>query len=245
MKFQIERGFTRLFYDSLLCIAIYLFCVSLPMPPFLDQESFTGALRYLALPIIGLILAADHISPWDDKVRRAWLCIPIVFIAFGNMLSLWISGGGSTPSADVLTRAFFFTLATATAEEAVFRFGLIEALDKTSLKKYDFIAAALIFGVCHIFNILGGAAILPTLAQAGYTFLFGLLLGVAYKVGGILPAIALHFVFNFLQNDLYTACGGGVWDFTFFACNIGCFLLAAAAAFFLWWRYIRIRKSSI
>ena len=229
MKLQIEKGFARVFYDSLLCVAIYILAVSLPAPPFMDQASFTG----------GLILARDGLSLEIGKSKKAWLCIPIAFIAFGNFLSLLFHGGYHGPDSYELTKAIIFTLGTATVEEIVFRAGLIGALQHTSWKKADILVSSLIFGLCHALGILAGGAILPSLAQAGYTFLLGLLVGVAFKVGGIIPAIGIHFLFNFLQNDLYVAMGGGAWDIPFFAWNIGCFLLAASVAFLLYWKKLR------
>ena len=239
MKLQIEKGFARVFYDSLLCVAIYILAVSLPAPPFMDQASFTGALRFLVLAPIGLILAHDGLSLEIGKSKKAWLCIPIAFIAFGNFLSLLFHGGYHGPDSYELTKAIIFTLGTATVEEIVFRAGLIGALQHTSWKKTDILVSSLIFGLCHALGILAGGAILPSLAQAGYTFLLGLLVGVAFKVGGIIPAIGIHFLFNFLQNDLYVAMGGGAWDIPFFAWNIGCFLLAASVAFLLYWKKLR------
>ena len=241
MRLQIEKGFARVFYDSLLCVAIYILAVSLPAPPFMDQTSFTGALRFLVLAPIGLILAHDGLSLELGKTKKAWLCIPILFIAFGNMISLLLSGGFNAPDSNEMTKAVLFTLGTATVEEIVFRVGLIGALQHTSWKKADILVSSLIFGLCHALGILAGGAILPSLAQAGYTFLLGLLVGVAFKVGGILPAIGIHFFFNFLQNDLYLGMGGGKWDIPFFAWNIGCFLVAAAVAFLLYWK--RLRKN--
>ena len=70
MKLQIEKGFARVFYDSLLCVAIYILAVSLPAPPFMDQASFTGALRFLVLAPIGLILARDGLSLEIGKSKK-------------------------------------------------------------------------------------------------------------------------------------------------------------------------------
>lgn len=242
MKLEIEKGFARIFWDALLCVAIYLVCVSLPAPPFFTQISFTGVLRYLALPIVVLLLYADGLRLEAVDFRKVLLCVPLIFVCFGNMVSLWTSGAGFEPNAIDLERAFIYTLATAVVEEWVFRFGVMNALKHTNVKNWDILILALLFGICHLFSLFSGTAVLSALAQAGYTFLLGLLLGVAYKVGGILPAIMLHLLFNFFQNDLYLASGGGSWNASFFAWNIGLFVLSALYAAFLWWRYLMPRK---
>lgn len=235
MKIEIEEGQRKAFYDGWIAIAIALLVVSIPAPALFEQEAFTGVLRFLALPLILLLLHHDGV---ELRFRPSWnivFCLPAFLFCFGNLASLPFSGSAVNEVGD-LTRPILFTLGTALLEEVVFRFAFIEAIDRTNLKKYDVWISAVVFGLCHLASILAGAAILPTLAQAGYTLLLGLVLGFLYKVGGIFPCILLHFAFNFFQNDLYLALGGGTWNLPFFAFNIGFYLLSAGYAFFLYWK---------
>lgn len=232
MKFRIEEGQKPFFYDVLLCLVLYLIAVSLPAPFFLDQASFTCMLRLLVLlPICALLL--PHASPELLKTKKGFfLCLPFLILCFGNLCSLPFASS-RTPSNSDLVLQGFFTLITAGVEEILFRYGVCSFLARTNLKRFRIPISALLFGLTHLLGIFGGAAIVPTLAQAGYTCLLGLLLGIVYEFGGFVLAILFHFFFNFLQNDLFLSLGGGEWNIAFFAFNIGFYVICVGYAYFL------------
>ena len=232
-------------YDAFICLFLYLLCVSIPAIPGADQASFTGFMRFLCLALVVPILTAKGNSFPKSSFKNVLLCLPLLVFAFGNMSSLLLFGKATYDPESDLLRSGVFTVGTALLEEVVFRFGLNEAIKKTKYGIFSILIVSALFGLCHLLSILAGAAPLTALAQAGYTFLLGLFLGVAYEVGGLLPAFLLHFVFNFLQTDLYLALGGGNWDLPFFVCNGVCFLLAAAYGAFLFIRFIRRPKESV
>ena len=220
-------------YDALLVICLYLCFVNLPALPGVDQASFTAFLRFLVLlPIVYYLMQNGFIFQ-KPSLKNTLICLPLCLICFGNLTSLLFFQKPSYDSQSDLLRLAIYTLGTAAAEELVFRFAFIQALEKTKAKPFAILISAAVFGCCHFFALLGGASFLSVLAQVGYTFLLGLLLGVAYLLGGLLPAILLHFFFNFLQTDIYLALGGGTWDLPFYLCNIVCFLLATSYAAFL------------
>ena len=216
-RFKIDEGSKRPFYGAILVIFIYIFAVSLPSFGFVEQETFTGTLRFLIFPFIVFSLFEDGFKLSRSTLKSFLLTIPLALIAFGNLASLPFSSQINEPSFLDIDRKVLFTLMTALIEETIFRFAFMEAIAKTNLRRFDILISALVFGLMHLFALFGGSDPLLTLAQVGYTFLLGLLLGVAYRLGGLLPAFFLHFLFNFLQNDLFKALGGGEWNTPFFA----------------------------
>ena len=239
MKFKIDEGFAKFFWDALLCLALYLLCVGIPcFIPDVTQKVFTGVARFIFLiPILWLLLR-NGLRPHMPGVKYFMISLPLAVICLGNMMSLWTSGEASSPNVETLLLDLAFTFGTALIEEAVFRFGMLEALRRTSWRKLSIPLSALLFGAFHLFALLSGSAVGPTFAQAGYTFLLGLILGVAYLYGGFLSAFVIHLAFNFLSSDLYLSCGGWAWDLPFFLWNIGFTVLAFGYAALLFFRRI-------
>lgn len=235
-KLGIQKEDKKYLFDVLLCIFLYLFAVSLPAPSFLTQQAFTGAMRFLFLIPIAWLLITDGFKLTLGSIKGVFLCLPMLLIAFGNMTSLWARGQGALIEGSEIERLALFTFGTALIEEVVFRLALMQLLAKTSLKRFDVLISAAIFGLCHIFALLSGSGVLPVLQQVGYTFALGLLLGVAYKYGGLIAPFLIHFAFNFFQTDLYLSADGGSWDALFFALNIGFYVFSFGYAFFLMWK---------
>ena len=224
-------------YDAFIAIALYICVTSLPALPFMEQKAFTCALIALLLPILFYALIRDGFT-WTLFVKKGTLlCLPLLLVCFGNLLSL-IGKPMATLDQTAFLRQLFFTLATVLAEETIFRVALMGGLRQTRFAKWEIPLSALIFGLCHLTGLFSGA-VLPTLAQVGYTAALGLLLAVAYRVGGFSACFLLHFFFNLFQNDLFTLLGGGSWDALFFILNIGLYAFCALYAFFLWWKKIR------
>ena len=239
MKLKIDEGFAKFFWDAMLCLALYLLCVGIPcFIPNVTQKVFTGVARFIFLiPILWLLLR-NGLKPNFPNVKYFLISLPLIVICFGNMMSIWTGGKASSPNVETLFLDLAFTLGTALIEEAVFRFGLLEAVRRTSWRKFAIPISAFLFGAFHLFALLSGSAVGPTFAQAGYTFLLGIILAVAYLYGGFLSAFVIHLAFNFLQTDLYLACGGWEWDLPFFLWNIGLAVLAFGYAALLFFRYI-------
>lgn len=217
-----SKGNSRVhLYDAAILIAIYVALVSIPSFDLLPQNVFTGILRFVALIPAFIFLIRDRFPKPKFSLIGGLLCLPLLFICFGNMISLLIQGG-MNPKLDSLWMDALFTFGTALVEEILFRFALMEAIKHTRVKRFSILISSGVFALCHIFALLSGSAPLAVLAQVGYTFALGLVLGCAYEIGGILPCFIIHFLFNFLQSDLYLALGGGNWDYIFFLSNILC-----------------------
>lgn len=221
-------------YDAAILIAIYVALVSIPSFGLLPQNVFTGILRFVALIPAAIFLIRDRFPKPKFDLIGLLLCIPLLFICFGNMISLFIQGG-MNPNIDGLWMDGVFTFGTALVEEIIFRFALMEALTHTRVKRFSILISSGVFALCHIFALLSGSDPLAVLSQVGYTFALGLVLGCAYEIGGIVPCFIIHLLFNFFQNDLYLALGGGKWDYIFFLSNILCaaatYLYGAAILF--------------
>ena len=222
----------------LICLLFYLACVSLPGFAGIDQNNVVGAMRFLLLPFAFYLLFQDIGIPKTSSVRNMAICIPLLFMAAPNMLSLLSKKDLSFDGTHIL-EGLIFSLGTALAEETIFRFGIIEAIKSTKLSKLDILLSSFIFGLAHLLSILAGANPMGAFIQAGYSFSLGLLLGIAYKIGGLVPAIIIHYLFNFFQNDLYTAFGNTEWDLPFYVLNITFYALCLGYASFL---YLRKKK---
>ena len=224
----------RLLLDAIILIFLYLFCVSIPAFATYTQENITGAMRLIyVLPCLAFIVLEGFTIIKGD-IRRILLCLPMLVICFGNIAGLLVSGGSVAHPGDQLLWMIMTTMATAICEELVYRAALIPALKGyPTIRRLAIVIAAAIFGLSHLLGMLAGASILGSLMQAGYTFLLGLALGVVYEFGGILPAILIHFLFNFFQNDLYIFSGGGNWDGNFILFNLIFGILGGIYAVFL------------
>lgn len=232
-------SFRKAFLDALIVLFIYIFCVSLPGFLVYEQNEVSSGLRllFIAPCLVYLISEGFHFN--YVKPLRRLLCIPLFFVCFGNAASLLFSGSSLWMEEGSVLRNIAAVLATAISEELIYRFALIDSFEKNpKSKKVAILLSSVLFGISHLLPILGGGAVIPCLIQAGYTFLLGLLLGVSYKVGGLVISILVHFVFNFLQNELYLSSGGGNWDSNFIIFNLIFALIAGFYAVFLFFKFI-------
>ena len=87
---------------------------------------------------------------------------------------------------------------------------LFTALRPRGLKRAALISS-LSFGLGHIFNLLNGAALLPTLLQLCYACAIGLLFTVLFqKSGSLLPGILTHSLLNALSA--FSTEGGDIFQ---------------------------------
>lgn len=94
---------------------------------------------------------------------------------------------------------FLFTFFVGVAEEVFFRGIIFNILRKYSIKKAALISAV-IFGVFHLANLLGGQNTLYTLTQICYAFLFGLACSLIYYfTNSLVPIILWHFIHDFIS----------------------------------------------
>lgn len=232
---MVERSFLYKFYSSLMYFSIYLLIVAFPLNELLDHNW-----HYLVITITKIVLsiviivmfARDGFAFESFNWKKSLLYIPIIALCGSNLVFLAINNAdfANDPSYLYLVNSFFYCLATALAEELIFR-GMAVNLAKTKFNKpMTVLITALIFGLTHLIagifsNPLGA------IVQAGYTFFLGLVVGFAYVYGGgIYVAVAIHFLFNFLNDGLFPILYDGNWNTLFYIVNIS---VGAAAAIYL------------
>lgn len=94
--------------------------------------------------------------------------------------------------------ALFMTIAVGFAEEIYFRGIILRTLEVLGSKK-AIIISALIFGVTHIGNVIGGADVMQTLIQISYAFIIGIVFAQLFIITkSLYPVILWHFVHDFL-----------------------------------------------
>ena len=138
MKLKIDKGFTSAFYTSLLCVAIYLLAASMPSFGLVDQNDFTGVLRYVALPFVVVLLYKDGYRLSKHSLTSVLLCLPLLLVCFGNLISIGLNSQATiTWNTSSLSRDFVYTLGTAVTEEVVFRFGCVG--ERINLVEYQYL----------------------------------------------------------------------------------------------------------
>jgi len=232
---------------------VYLGLISIPFSrlgvdgPYF-AEGMKDLMKALFLLIAGITLYHESYPslPFiSGPFRRVGLCFfPFLFLGTSNLIFLAMA-----PQADKATSfaagPFFFALLGvflgAACEELCFRY-LIEGLFLEKMKPgLAVLFSALIFGAAHLLNFFSGAGVGPTFAQAGYTTLLGLALGLSYAYSLNFWFVTLaHFLFNALNDVLFGAIYQGEWTSTFFWVNgvfAAVFCLYGAWIFFLLHRH--------
>ena len=138
----------------------------------------------------------------DAAAKLKW-CLPCLAVAAVNFpLSALIAGGAVIERADLIWLFLLKCLAIAACEELLFRGLVLELCEQLTAGRCRTPLAAILissaaFGLFHLFNLLAGAGAAQTALQAGYTFLTGIMYAfTAVRTGSILPAIALHALYD-------------------------------------------------
>ncbi len=122
----------------------------------------------------------------------------------------------------MFTLTVFANLITAFCEELLFREITHNCLKEFIKQDYlRILISSMIFALLHFVNFFGGMNILSVLAQVGYTFVLGLILGLIKEKGvGLIALVSFHFLFNVLNNDLFSFLYKGEWNTEFVVTNI-------------------------
>ncbi|MBP1042587.1 CPBP family intramembrane metalloprotease [Vagococcus sp. BWB3-3] len=93
-----------------------------------------------------------------------------------------------------------FMLAVGVFEELIYRGLILNYIQKSSRKKAILLSAGL-FGIGHLVNVLGGAALNLTVVQIVFAGLFGIVTAeLVMLTGSILPVMVWHTCHNILSN---------------------------------------------
>lgn len=115
--------------------------------------------------------------------------------------------GVEVSSLVLLAEFFVITLLIGFAEEAIFRGLMLNALKAHGFWRAAIISA-LLFGLSHALNVLGGKSMAETAAQIFYAVAFGFAFAVLVLKKGILwPLVIVHFLIDFasfLQRPDFT-----------------------------------------
>ncbi|MCD8309203.1 MAG: CPBP family intramembrane metalloprotease [Clostridia bacterium] len=153
-------------------------------------------------------------------------CIPCLLVSVANFpFYALISGAATIDRYGILWLFILDCILIALMEEMLFRGLLLSILNEVIKNKplVAVIAESAIFALCHLFNLLSGAAIGETLLQVGYTFLTGLMFSFVYvKTGNIWASVVLHAVFDVGGKIVYTLGSGTFQDTVFWVLTAVC-----------------------
>ncbi len=190
-----------------------------------------GALLWLRFDL-GLTLQKPRFFEW-------LLVAPFLLIAVNNLpiLALAQHNAAVTQPAWVVCVYALWCLAVALIEETAFR-GLVLPLTQRALKNkkrrslWTVLVSSALFGLIHLVNLFSGA-VLPVLAQVGYSFLIGCVCAVAtLRTRNLFPAVLFHAVYNFCGLLIPTVGEGALWDVP--TVVVTAVLAVAAAVYVLW-----------
>lgn len=145
------------------------------------------SLKYKSLSILGFVRMEK------GTAKRLLFFIPLFVIAFSH----FIAGVDSGIGIKFGLANIFFTLSIGMAEEIYFR-GIIcnMWLEKGIVKAM--VVSAVLFGLCHLLNIAGGASLEATALQICFAFIYGLVFALLFAVGkSIVPCVFLHALHDF------------------------------------------------
>lgn len=151
--------------------------------------------KYKAISVLGM-----------NKIRKGSLkellyLIPMIIVA---LLGL-IAGIDFSQGAEFLFASLFLTIGVGFSEEIYFR-GIICTIWKAQGNKIAVIVSSVLFGICHLMNVLGGANVGATILQIFFAFFYGIIFAIIFvNTNSLLPCVGLHFLHDFcafIGNDI-------------------------------------------
>lgn len=137
------------------------------------------------------------------SAKRVLFYVPLVLIS-----SLYFVTGFNFGEGPYYAHAtLFFTLAIGMAEEIYFR-GIICGIWRETGERKAMLISAILFALCHVMNLAGGADLTGTFLQICFTFIYGMVFAILYMISkSLVPCVMLHTL-----HDLccYLSAGGTV-----------------------------------
>jgi hypothetical protein len=132
-------------------------------------------------------------KPEKNSSKKLLYYIPMLVVA----LLAWVLGIDFDKGRGFILAYLFFTLSVGFAEEIYFR-GIICNMWIEESEKKAIILSSVLFGICHLMNVLGGASLIQTIVQICFAFVYGVAVALIFMIGkSILPCILLHAFHNF------------------------------------------------
>ena len=126
--------------------------------------------------------------PEPGSAKKLLFYIPLLVIA----LSALVVGVDFEKGGGFLSANLFLALCVGFAEEIYFRGVICNLWLEKSVKKAVLISAVL-FGICHLMNVLGGAGLTETILQIFFALAYGVAFALVFIVSkSIWPCILLH-----------------------------------------------------
>ena len=176
--------------------------------------------------------------------------IPAFAVVINNFPIIGLARGAAYVTAPTWEVSLFALscLLIGVFEEFAFRgvfYMLLLSTRRDSVKKIFWVtvASSAAFGAVHLFNLLAGAGIGPTLLQVGYSFLIGGMCSIVLIVtGSIWIPVILHALFDFGGYLIPTLGDGIVWDAATVAVTA---VLGVAAAVYMTVLLLRVKPQSL
>lgn len=153
----------------------------------------------MSILIIVLIIAIRRVKFYGitkaENPKKFLYFIPLIIISLFNLRNgIHINNSSSEVVFHILTMINIGFL-----EEMIFRGFLFKMMEKDNVKS-AIIVSSVTFGIGHIFNLLSGADLIPTVLQVCAAIAIGyMLVMVFYKSNSVIPCIIFHGVFNSLS----------------------------------------------
>lgn len=126
-------------------------------------------------------------------VRQLYYFIPLTVIA----LVPFSCGIDVDSGMGMIFANLFLTLGIAFCEEIYFR-GIICSLWMKKGEKTAVMVSSVLFAVCHLMNLAGGAGIIETILQVCFAFVYGVVFALIFiACHSIWPCIILHMLHDF------------------------------------------------
>lgn len=230
--------------DIAIIIVLFIGVSTLPVGYFVHDMFWYYVIEALLMAAVLLfifIYARRHTYLYPEKNRfrpkALLLLLPSILIVGSNFYYAWILREPLTPNFESYhVIQIFFVVASVVVEEIIFRFLLLGNLEHEN-KMIRIVISAGIFAACHLthfFSTFNPAS----LVVVAYAFGLGMVLGMIYcYTNSLIPCIALHLLFNLINDFLFERLFGVsnlLWYYlinVFVAVIVGLYLLVAHLLF--------------
>lgn len=167
-----------------------------------------GIIKRLVLSIIGVVLIYkyefDSQLKSSVKIKNVLAVIPAFLVVINNLPIIGLINKNVVIDSTTLHTVLFllYALSIGIFEEVIFRgilfpLCVIKLNDKKNKIFWAVVLSSAMFSLTHLLNLLGGAGIVQTIMQIGYSFLIGAMSAIVLvKTGNIYSSVILHFVFD-------------------------------------------------